>query len=160
MSDEPPRQRSPHVIRPDEVDTWLADSVVKRVTYHRTSPEAARSIVERGVSVERSRIGMYGQGFYTLTEPDEFYGEAEVIVAMRLLSPLVGSVEDINEAVDRLVRRYDPRRGELSPQVASAIRRELIQNGYDGLMVHDGGGDGIDLVIVLRDEVVRVVVDA
>jgi hypothetical protein len=57
----------PHVIAPDEVAAWLADSVNKVVTYHRTTREGAQDIIDRGVDVSRSRIGAYGQGFYTTT---------------------------------------------------------------------------------------------
>ncbi len=160
MSAEPLRPHPPHVITRAEVATWLADSAVKTVTFHRTSPAAARAIVERGVRVEHSRIGSYGQGFYTTTEPDEFYGGAEVTIAVRSLSPLVGSMEEVDAIVDRLVRRHDPRRGELSPRVAAAVRRDLLANGYDGLVVRDGDGDGNDLISALRDDIVRVVIDA
>jgi hypothetical protein len=69
-------------------------------------------------------------------------------------------MEEVDELVDLLVRRHDPRRGELSPRVAAAVRRDLLANGYDGLVVRDGDGDGIDLIIALRDDIVRVVVDA
>jgi len=154
-----PGSRPPHLIAPSEVDAWLADSAVKTVTYHRTSRDAARAIVERGVRVERSRIGAYGQGFYTATRTDEFYGEVELGFAVRLRAPLVGSAEEVGRAINRLVRRFDPIKGELSPPVARSVRRELLSSGYDGLVVRDAEGDGVDYVIALFDEVVRVVIE-
>ena len=159
MSAEPPRPRPAHVITSAEVDGWLADSVVKVVTYHRTSSAAARSIVERGVRIERSRIGSYGQGFYTAKEPDEFYGKVKVTVAVMLRSPVVGSIDELDRLVDRLARRFDPRRGKLTPPVAALVRRDFVASGYDGIVVRDGGGDGNDIVIALHDQIVRVVVD-
>lgn len=75
--------RPDHIITTAEVDNWLADSAVKRVTHHRTSPSAARDIVEHGVDLDRSQTGSFGQGFYTSTLADEFYGEAQVVVAVR-----------------------------------------------------------------------------
>jgi hypothetical protein len=151
--------RPSHVIRPDEVDAWLADSTVRTVTYHRTSAAAARSILERGPSVERSRIGMYGQGFYSSTMPDPFYGEAEVAVAVRLRRAFVGTVEEVDALIDPLVRRFDPRQGRLSPSVAASIRRALVAAGYDGLVVWDGLGDSNDLVVTLDDRAIRVIRD-
>ena len=38
--------------------------------------------LERGVEIARSRIGSYGQGFYTATATDPFYGDAEIAVAI------------------------------------------------------------------------------
>ncbi len=159
MSDDPPRPRPPHVITSAEVGAWLADSVVKTVTYHRTSTADARAIVERGVRIERSRIGSYGQGFYTATEADEFYGEVEIALAVRLQSPLIGSDDEVSTVVSRLVRRFDPVHARLSPAAAQAVRRALLQAGYDGIVVYDGGGDGIDFVVALLDGAARVVID-
>lgn len=156
MSAEPPRRRPPHVITPGEVATWLADSVVTTVTYHRTSPAAARVIVERGVHITRSMIGSFGQGFYTATVPDDFYGDAEVAVAVRTRRPLVGDMASASDEVDRLARRYSPT-GRITPVVASQIRRALLAAGYDGIVVRDAGGDDVDYVIALDGDVVKVV---
>lgn len=83
--------RPPHVIASDAVDAWLADSAVRVVTYHRTSALGARSILERGVDIERSQIGAYGQGFYTATVPlDEDLFGTTLAVAIRLERPLCG----------------------------------------------------------------------
>ena len=83
--------RPPHIISPDDVDAWLADSAVRVVTYHRTTRWAARSILERGVDMQLSRIGAYGQGFYTSTRtPGEELGDVTLPVAIRLQRPLIG----------------------------------------------------------------------
>ena len=150
--------RPPHLISPDDVDAWLADSAVRVVTYHRTTRLGARSILERGIDIRRSRIGAYGQGFYTVTNPDVFHGDAIITTAVRLRNPLVGGFDDLSEYFDRLTARFSPLERLLTPVVASQIRRQLLSDGYDGIVVHDGGGDGIDYVIALVDDVVRVVV--
>ncbi len=38
------------------------------------------------------------------------------------------------------------------------IRDELLRAGYDGIIVRDGGGDGIDYVIAIDNATVKVVV--
>ena len=48
--------------------------------------------------------------------------------------------------------------GRITPTIAAAIRLELMRLGYDGIVVVDGGGDGVDYVIALVSEAVRVVV--
>jgi hypothetical protein len=68
------RGRTEHLIAADEVGAWLSDSIVQRVTFHRTSPEAALRILKEGVDPDVSEHGAYGQGFYTATETDEFCG--------------------------------------------------------------------------------------
>jgi len=160
VSEEPPRPRPAHVITSAEVDAWLADSVVKMITYHRTSRADARAVVEHGVRIEHSRIGSYGQGFYTATLTDEFYGEAELAFALRLRSPLLAHADEVTGIVNRLARRFDPRDGFVTPPVAASIRREFLESGYGGVVAYDAGGDGIDYVVALRDESVRVVIDA
>jgi hypothetical protein len=146
-----------HLISPAEVDGWLADSVVKVVTYHRTSMLAARLIVERGVDVTRSQFGAYGQGFYTGTEPEPFYGPAQIVAAIRLRSPLLGHIDDIASYVDSLVDELDPLHHRMTPVVARLIRLRLLDAGYDGIVIEDGGGDGIDYVIAMISETVRIV---
>ena len=156
MSPEPPDSRPPHVIAPAEVDAWLADSVVKTVTYHRTSVLAAHAIVEHGVLITRSMIGSFGQGFYTSTLPDEFYGDAEVMVAVRTRQPLIGDLTSVSDEVDRLARRFS-RAGQITPLVAARIRLALLAAGYDGIVVRDAGGDDVDYVIALEAGTVKVV---
>jgi hypothetical protein len=142
-------------LRPDEVDAWLADSVNKRVTYHRTSAAAAEQIIAQGVDISTSRIGSFGLGFYTATESDPFYGPVEIAVAVRTVRPLVGDLDAIEALMDRLAARFG--RDRLTPEVAAAIRRELLDSGYDGIVVRDAGGDGVDYVIALDESSVRVV---
>jgi hypothetical protein len=149
--------RPPHLIAPDEVESWLAGSAVATVTFHRTSVQAAQDIVRRGVDVARSRIGSYGQGFYTATETDPFYGIAELPVAIRLLHPLTGGPDAVAAVVDSIVDQLEPPGRLITPPVAAAIRRELRALGYDGIVVFDGGGDGIDFVIALDGRSVRVI---
>ena len=149
--------RPPHIITPDEVDIWLADSAVRAVTYHRTNPGAARHILEHGIDISRSRIGAYGQGFYTATESDPFFGDVELVVAIRLRDPLHGDQESIGDIVTMISDRLGDRSGRLSPLVAAGIRRELLDLGYDGISVVDGGGDGIDYVIALEAQAAKVV---
>src|SRR6185436_264693 len=120
----------------------------------------ARAIVERGVDMGQSRIGAYGQGFYTSTTPEPFYGPAEIVVAVRLLTPLVGHLDDIEEHIDEMVDRLSLGDHRMTPELARRIRRALLDAGYDGLVIHDGGGDGVDYVIAIADGTVRVVSEA
>ena len=149
--------RPPHLIALDDVGEWLLDSVNGRVTYHRTSVQAARDIIRRGVDVSRSRIGSYGQGFYTATETDPFYGPVEIAVAIRLTQPLQGDHPYVEATIDVIVQRLQPGARDLSPALSARVRRELMRLGYDGIMIRDAGGDGIDYVIALEDRTVKVV---
>ena len=151
--------RPPHIISRDEVDAWLADSAVRVVTYHNTDRRSAAAITRHGPSVERSRIGSYGQGFYTATTPDPFHGEFELAVAARLRRPVIGHITVMDDVMDRLALRLSPLNPSITPTLARRIRRELLAEGYDGIVVYDGGGDGIDYVIALVDATIRIVVD-
>jgi len=59
--------------------------------------------------------------------------------------------------VDELIR--DPRGRPLPIDAATAarIRQQLVQQGYDAIIVRDGGGDGIDYVVALVASTVKVV---
>lgn len=148
-----------HLIRRGDVERWLADSVVTTVTYHRTSETSARRIIEQGMDLGASRIGSFGQGFYTATESDDFYGPVALAVAVRTRSPLYGTAEEVGQFVDRVAQRVGPRGVRLTAAVARAIRRELLLLGYDGIVAKDAGGDGIDYVVAIKDGTVKVVVD-
>lgn len=39
------------------------------------------------------------------------------------------------------------------------MRLELLSLGYDGIVIRDGGGDGVDYVIALDAATVKVVVE-
>jgi hypothetical protein len=151
------RDRPPHLISPDDVASWLSNSRNRRATYHRTSREAAERIRRRGVDPEQSRVGSFGQGFYTATVEEEEYGPARVIVAIRLMTPLTGRFAEVEEVVDRIAARLNPPHGQISPAVSAGIRRELLRLGYDGIIVPDGGGDGVDWIIALIGDTVKVV---
>ena len=126
------RARPEQIITPDEVHKWLADSVVKTITYHRTLPSAARDIVEHGVDPERSKTGAYGQGFYTATVSDEFLGPAEVAVAIWTRHPLIGSLDEVGNVFDDLRPLLRPRVSGLTTEVAAAIRPDHgIRPWYD-----------------------------
>jgi hypothetical protein len=125
--------------------------------YHRTSAEAAARIRRLGVDPERSRVGSFGCGFYTATVEEEEYDPNGVTVAIRLMNPLTGRFADVEEAIDRIAVQLNPPGGQISPSIAAAIRRELLQLGYDGIIVPDGGGDGVDWVIALTGATVKVV---
>jgi hypothetical protein len=150
--------RPPHIITPDEVDAWLADSVVRVVTYHRTTILAARWILERGVDINRSRIGAYGQGFYTMTAPPgEELGDITLTAAIRLRRPLIGSLDEIAARVDELVyQRYGTLR-PITPVVAATIRRQFIRLEYDGLVIRDVDEDGVDYVVAFFGASVKVI---
>jgi hypothetical protein len=154
-----PSVRPPHLIHPDEVAGWLAGSRVQTVTYHRTDPLSARAILERGVDISRAWIGSYGQGFYTSTVPDPTYGEHELVVAVRLLDPLWGDEWQVGEVLESTLAVLRSPGGHITPMVGAGIRQELLQLGYDGIVVEDGGGDGEDYVIALNAEAVRIVVE-
>jgi len=151
------RDRPPHVISPDEVADWLAGSAVLATTFHRTSRDAADRIRREGVDPERSRAGSFGAGFYTATIEEEEYGPARVVVAIRSLNPLTGTFDEVEAMIDRIATRLNPPRGNITPAVAAGIRRELVRLGYDGIIVPDGGGDGVDWVIALTGDAVKVV---
>lgn len=153
------RDRPPHQIVRAEVAAWLEGSAVTNITHHVTTSEAAQHIVSRGVSIGRSVGGAYGQGFYTATEPDLFFGDTIVSVAIRMLRPLIGPASDIEPLVDAIARRAHPQDRGLTPRGRQAVRRELLRLGYDGIVLRDGGGDGIDYVIAIEDATVKVVVD-
>jgi hypothetical protein len=151
-----PPERPPHWIRPEEVDAWLADSMNKRVTYHRTTRLAAQNILEGGVDIERSRGGAFGRGFYTATDAGPFAGDAMLDVAIRTCRPLAGHLDEIEAQLDEFTARFSRTR-RLTPRVAEQIRQELLGLGYDGLIVRDAGGDGIDYVVALTADAVKVV---
>jgi hypothetical protein len=153
-----PAPLASHQIRAERVAEWLADSVNQTVTFHRTSHEAASALIAAGVDVLRSTIGAYGQGFYTTSMADEFFGEAEVAVAIRLRRPLLGRAEVVADAVDALIDETWGRGTPIAPAVARSIRTELLRRGYDRIIVADGGGDGIDYVIALQSATVKVIV--
>lgn len=157
MSTPGGRRRPEHIITPDEVDAWLADSVVKVVTYHRTTDEAATDIIEYGVDLERSRTGAYGQGFYTATSPEAFRGPAQVALAVKTRRPLIGTVEDVGGVVDDIVKSLRPRETGMTRIAAEVTRMELLRLGYDGIIVWDAGGDGIDYIVAIDSESVKVV---
>jgi hypothetical protein len=98
-----PADRPPHLIASDEVAEWLADSVNGRITYHNATLVSANSILRSGARIERSQIGTVGQGFYTATEPEPFYGPAWLREAIRIRNPLIGHLDEIEEYVDRLI---------------------------------------------------------
>jgi hypothetical protein len=149
--------RSALLIARHEVAAWLADSIIQSVTYHRTSREAAARIRANGVDPARSRVGAFGQGFYTATSEEEEFGPATVAVAIRLRNPMTGSFSEVEEAIDRIALRLNPPRGEITTAVAAGIRRELLRLGYDGIMIPDGGGDDVHWVIALTSDAVKVI---
>src|SRR5436190_20555679 len=136
--------RPTHLILADEVDGWLADSVNKVVTYHRTTRWAAHDIILHGADITRSHIGSFGQGFYTATRSDVFFGEVEIVVAIRLRRPLVGHLDDIDEQMDDLLAWLGAPQRRMTPSVAAAVRQELLRLGYDGIVIQDAGGVGVD----------------
>ncbi len=119
------------------------------MTYRRTSRAAAAAIIAHDVDLTRSRGGAYGQGFYTATDPDVFYGDTDVSVAVRTMKPLAGELDEIELQLDPRVRRLSRGTGRLTSEVADTLRHELLDLGYDSILVVDGGGDGIDYVIAL-----------
>jgi hypothetical protein len=151
--------RPPHLIARDDVPAWLADSANQRVTYHNTTPSAAAQIRRSGVRIEASRIGSFGQGFYTSTEPDPFFDDVTVEVAIRLRAPLVGHLDAVEAYMDCLTNRLNPEDPSMTPALARRVRHVLLAEGYDGLVIRDAGGDGIDHGIAIVDGTVRVVVD-
>jgi hypothetical protein len=152
-----PDDRLPHLISPEQVADWLAGSSVMGTTFHRTSREAADRIRRLGPDPERSRVGSFGAGFYTAAVAEEEYEPACVVVAIRLLTPLTGSFDEVEQIIDRIAHRLNRPRGQITLRVAAQIRRELLRLGYDGIIVPDGGGDGVDWVIALTGDAVKVV---
>jgi len=48
----------------------------------------------------------------------------------------------------------------MTPRTGRRIRRALLDAGYDGLVIRDGGGDGVDYVIAMAADCVRIVSEA
>jgi hypothetical protein len=69
------------------------------------------------------------------------------------------ALDEVAEVIDDLARLAAPRDPRITPDVATEIRRHLLDLGYDGIVVWDGDGDGIDYVIAITDDSIRVVVD-
>jgi hypothetical protein len=149
--------RPPHLIAPDEVDAWLADSAVRVVTYHNTDRWAADAILRNGVDIDRCRVSTYGQGFYTATQADPFFGEVQLVVAVRLVSPLRGEDGFVGPLVDRMAEQYGAPGVRLTSSMGRIVRRELLRLGYDGIVVEDATGEGVDYVIALEGHAVKVV---
>jgi hypothetical protein len=152
-------ENRPHLIHRRDVADWLADSIVRDVTLHRTSEQAAADILENGVELAASRIASFGQGFYTSSSPDPLLGPAEVAVAIRTRRPLVGTLDEVAAVIDDIARLVSPRDPRITPAVAAEIRRHLLELGYDGIVVWDGGGDGVDYVVAIVGGSARVVID-
>ncbi len=149
MSDRP-ADRPAHIITPDEVDAWLADSAVKVVTVHRTDPGSARDITEQGVDIGKTSTDAgWGQGFYSGTLPDIQYGAASVRVAVRLSQPLIirDSIRDVGilEELQREAGTADP-------------REAVLGAGYDGVVIHFGPGDM--WVVAYSNDQVKVVLES
>lgn len=149
--------RPPHLILPDEVDAWLADSAVRIVTFHNTDRWAADAILRNGVDMSRARVSTYGQGFYTATQADPFYGDVELVVAVRLVYPLRGDDSFVGSFIDQLADRFGAPGGRLTLPIARSVRRELLGMGYDGIVVEDVDGEGVDFVIALEEQSVKIV---
>lgn len=144
MSGEP---QGSHLIRRSEVAAWLADSVVKQIMIHHTSPDDARRIRVEGARIERgSSDAKWGQGFYTSTHPHHEYGEAGVRVAVRLRSPLV-VLDQINaqEYIDAL----------LAQAGGEDVRAVLQTAGHDGVVIHWQSGEV--WAVAFENDQVRVV---
>jgi hypothetical protein len=135
-----------HLIRRDEVATWLADSAVKQVTIHWTSEENARRIREEGVRIEQiDPEATWGHGFYTSTRPLPEFGDTGIRVAVRLQRPFI--VEDriaARELIDEL-------RSGLGTE---DIRATLQAAGHDGVLIHWESGEV--WVVAYEDEQVRI----
>ena len=140
-----------------EVDAWLAASAVRVLTYHNTDHRSAQHIAAHGVDIARCRVGTYGQGFYTATQPDPFFGEVELTVAVRLVAPLRGNDDYVGQFIDRIAEQHAAPGGRLTPEVGRSVRRELLRLGYDGIVVENVDGEGIDYVIALEERAVKVV---
>jgi len=149
--------RPPHLIAPDEVDAWLADSAVSTVTYHNTDRLSAQAILANSVAIERCRVSSYGQGFYTATQADPFFGEVELVVAIRLVSPLRGEDGFVGPFIDRIAEQHGAPGGRLTSSMGRSVRRELLRLGYDGIVVEDADGEDVDYVIALEGHSVKVV---
>jgi hypothetical protein len=147
----------PHLIRPDEADAWPPDSVIKAVTYLSSLRAAAAQILEQGIDLSRSRIGAYGQGFYTATDVSERPGEVDIAVAVRLRRPLEADALELDARIDAVVRQLAGPRGGLTPEVAALVRRVLLAEGYDGLVVRNAEGEGVDYFIALNASSVKVI---
>jgi hypothetical protein len=121
--------RPPHLIAPDEVADWLAGSANRLVTYHNTSLTAATENRQNGVWIDRSRLGAFGEGFYTSTVPEPFYGPVSVPVAIRLLRPLFGHLDEVEAYIEDVIVRLGPRSPAITSSLAGRIRRELLDAG-------------------------------
>ncbi|MGD9892964.1 MAG: hypothetical protein AB7R89_07905 [Dehalococcoidia bacterium] len=140
-------QRPAHIIQHSEVAAWLADSIVKVTTVHRTTAESAAAILRAGVHIEHTAVDVaWGRGFYTTNRPQRHAGDTNVRVAVRLRRPLV--VDDPiegQEQIDTLLREAGN----------EDIRAVLQGAGYDGVVVRFL--DGEMWAVAHSDEQVKVV---
>ena len=74
------------------------------------------------------------------------------------VEPLLKAREALERQIDDLVESLSPRDRRITPEVAARVRSELISLGYDAIVVRDAGGPGIDYVIALQADTVKVVV--
>jgi hypothetical protein len=131
MADEqmlPRPQHLPHIVTPEEARRWLHRSAIERITFHRTDAVAARHIVADGVIIPTDGLQpAWGFGFYSSTRPDPQYGDTEVRVAVRLVSPLVlPDTVSGAEGMDNL----------LAEAGTEDTRAALLAAGYDGVVLH------------------------
>ncbi len=127
--------------------TWLADSAVQVVLWHRTSPAAADQIERSGVDIKRGDPdAAWGQGFYCCNYSEPQYGEAIVPVAVRLIHPLV---------LPDSVRGAAVMEALLQQAGTDDMRTAVLAAGYDGLVIHFPHGQF--WVVAYHNEQVRVV---
>ena len=142
--------RPAHFIHPSEVDTWLADSAIETITFHRTSVDAAERIFREGVRIELGNPeATWGQGFYSSLNPDPGYGEVRISVAMRLTRPWL--VTDTLRGPEQLEL--------LKEQMGILNAREaLLAAGYNGVVAYYSRSDVV--VVAFENEQVKIVGEA
>lgn len=144
------RPLPPHVITPDELPTWLADSALPEPVWHLTSAGNADAIYERGVRVDVSG-SLPCRGFYcslTPWEPLRQRSTALVEVAARVFNPFrVRGVGDIRVALDM----FPPGFSE------DDVTKRLLDEEYDCVLTETGWGNQ-PIIILLVAEQTRVVV--
>jgi hypothetical protein len=140
-------------IRRTELEDWLEESQITQPVYHRTRRGNVRSIREEGLRLAYAEDDQVCRGICCSDRPYELLTQdvATLEVAVRITKPLEvsGTTNDIPERVGL------PRFGNR----AAAVRRALIDAGYDSVIITPRESNPNRTIIVLDDNAVRLIAD-
>jgi hypothetical protein len=144
-----------------EGKAFAKGSKAPRLT-HRTSRQAANTILREGVDIDANTTAMYGKGFYTAEiTPQAFganYGDDALEVYTHVRNPLI--VRDHNDvrAIHDRWRAHAAQSGQLNIPFSDAVREQALREGYDAIHVSFGGRYGAepDYWVILDARSIRV----